>query len=121
MLLSIPNDEKRLRQKTFFQRISEKGLDCAILFSPIDIFYLTGFHFYPTERPMAFFMDPDKKTYLFMPFLEQEHAEDYAVIDFVHSYPEYPGIKHPMEYIKIVLEDAGFENAGLVSFRKVGK
>ncbi|WP_354005860.1 aminopeptidase P family N-terminal domain-containing protein [Fictibacillus terranigra] len=78
-------------------------------YSPIDIFYVTGFHFHPTKRPIAFFIDSQQKTHLLVPYLEHEHTEDFAVIEFVHSYPEYPGIKHPMEYLKEEMVNSGFQ------------
>ncbi|MBP2243116.1 Xaa-Pro aminopeptidase [Cytobacillus eiseniae] len=110
MRLSISNSEIMARQDRFWEKLQQQGLDCAILFSPTDIFYLTGFYFSPTERPIAFFMDPNQKTHLFVPYLEKEHAEDFSVqISDVHSYPEYPGIKHPMEYFKNELMAAGFQ------------
>ncbi|MDQ0175682.1 M24 family metallopeptidase [Bacillus chungangensis] len=106
MRLSISQAELRERQTTFFERLQAKGAECAVLFSVTDIFYLTGFHFHPTERPIGFFIDPEQKSHLFVPALEHEHAQSFAAIDYVHSYPEYPGLRHPMEYLKDVLVDA---------------
>lgn len=88
--------------------LQDKKIDGAILFSVTDIFYLTGFHFHPTERPIGFLLDPSGKTHLFVPALEHEHAEDFATVDQIHSYPEYPGIRHPMEYLKDVLVSCNF-------------
>ncbi|MEH7346516.1 Xaa-Pro peptidase family protein [Bacillus sp. JJ1532] len=110
MRLSISNKEIISRQERFWTKLKQQELDCAVLFSPTDIFYLTGFYFHPTERPIAFFIDYHQKTHLFVPYLEEAHAEDFSVqIDFVHSYPEYPGLKHPMEYFKEELIAAGFQ------------
>ncbi|NAP01356.1 aminopeptidase P family protein, partial [Halomonas sp. MG34] len=109
MLLTIPKSEFKERQQKFFNKLSEENCDGAIIFAVTDIFYLTGFHFHSTERPMGVLVDPDHKVHLFVPALEHNHAEEYAVIDHVHSYPEYPGIKHPMEYLKEVLQKFGFE------------
>lgn len=106
MRLSISQAELRERQTTIFERLQAKGAECAVLFSVTDIFYLTGFHFHPTERPIGFFIDPEQKSHLFVPALEHEHAQSFAAIDYVHSYPEYPGLRHPMEYLKDVLVDA---------------
>jgi Xaa-Pro dipeptidase len=108
MRLSISREEIFNRQQVFYSKLQENKLDCAILFSVMDIFYLTGFHFRPSERPIGFFIDPHKKTHLFVPALEREHAEEYACVDVVHSYPEYPGIRHPMEYFKDALVEANF-------------
>jgi Xaa-Pro aminopeptidase len=110
MLLSIPKHEFKERQERFMKTYKEKGCEAAVLFSVTDIFYLTGFHFYSTERPIGVMIDPADQVHLFVPALEHEHAEEYSVIDYVHSYPEYPGIKHPMEYFKEVLEEYNFEN-----------
>lgn len=108
MLLAISKEELIGRQKKLMEKLSANELDCAILFSVVDIFYLTGFHFHPTERPIGFFIDPQQKTHLFVPALEHEHAEEFASVDHVHSYPEYPGLRHPMEYLKDALVETNF-------------
>jgi Xaa-Pro dipeptidase len=113
MLLAIPREEILERQTKFINRMNEQKIDCAILFGVIDIFYLTGFHFTPTERPMGLFIDPAGKTHMFVPALEHEHTEMYAGVDYVHSYPEYPGLRHPMEYLKDVLIEHHFEGKNI--------
>ncbi|KAB2332242.1 aminopeptidase P family protein [Cytobacillus depressus] len=107
MLLSIPKFEMIERQNKFIKKLEERDCDAAIIFGVTDIFYLTGFHFHPTERPIGLIIDANKKVHLFVPELEHEHAEEYSVVDYVHSYPEYPGIKHPMQYFKEVLQKFG--------------
>lgn len=113
MILSIPNYEFKERQQKFVKKMQEKGCEAAVIYAVADIFYLTGFHFHPTERPIALFVDSQAEFHLFVPALEVEHAEEYAVISKVYSYPEYPGIKHPMEYFKEVLIAHGFENKAI--------
>ncbi|WP_342566723.1 Xaa-Pro peptidase family protein [Psychrobacillus sp. FSL K6-4046] len=110
MLLAIPKSEYKERQQKFCEILTDKKCDGAVIFSVTDIFYLTGFHFHPTERPIGMFIDPELKFHLFLPALEHEHAEEYGIVDQVHSYPEYPGIRHPMEYMKELLIQFGFEN-----------
>ena len=66
--------------------------------------------FRPSERPIAFFTDSNYETHLFVPALEKTHAEEYATVDHVHSYPEYPGTEHPMNILKKVLSESGFNN-----------
>ncbi|GAK13111.1 X-Pro dipeptidase [Geomicrobium sp. JCM 19039] len=39
--------------------------------------------------------------------MEKDHAETYALVDHVHDYPEYPGLKHPMEHFKDYLHSIG--------------
>lgn len=115
MLLAIPKEEFLHRQAALIKRMNESEIDCAILFSVTDIFYLTGFHFIPTERPMGLLIDPAGRTHMFVPALEHEHTELHAYVDKVHSYPEYPGIRHPMEYLKDVLMEYQFagKNVGI--------
>jgi Xaa-Pro dipeptidase len=110
MILAIPKNEFQERQQKFFGILAEKNCDAAVVFAVTDIFYLTGFHFHPTERPIGLFIDPNHKVHLFLPALEHEQLEEYGVVDYVHSYPEYPGIKHPMEYLKELLNQYGFED-----------
>ncbi|MGA5691644.1 M24 family metallopeptidase [Cytobacillus pseudoceanisediminis] len=119
MLLSIPKYEFKERQEKFKSIYKGKECDATVLFSVTDIFYLTGFHFHPTERPIGLLIDPQDKVHLFVPALEHEHAEEYSVVDYVHSYPEYPGIKHPMEYFKEILIEYGFENK-TIGFDSIG-
>ncbi|GEN88465.1 M24 family metallopeptidase [Oceanobacillus sojae] len=109
MLLEIPKSEFKERQQKFIEKVEGRSCDVAVIFAVADIFYLTGFHFHPTERPIGLAVDSNHQFHLFVPQLEHEHAEEYSVVDHVHSYPEYPGIKHSMEYFKEVLIDNGFE------------
>ena len=109
MLLTIPKEEFVERKRKFQILLSENNIDCVILFGVTDIFYLTGFHFTPTERPMGYMIDTSGKSHMFVPALEHEHTEMYADVDYVHSYPEYPGLRHPMEYLKDILIEHQFE------------
>lgn len=108
MLLAIPRTEILARQAALLARMETGQIECAVLFAVTDVFYLTGFHFHPTERPICLFFDPAGKSHLFVPALEVEHAEENALVDHIHSYPEYPGLRHPLEYLKEVLFEAGF-------------
>ncbi|GAL31058.1 cobalt dependent X-Pro dipeptidase [Vibrio variabilis] len=76
-----------------------------MLFNTTDIFYLTGFHFRPSERPIALIVNPNGANHLFVPLLELSHAQEYAQIEHVHSYPEYPGITHPMVYLAKLIKE----------------
>lgn len=111
MILEIPQTEIRERQKKFTRKLSENEIEACILFSTTDIFYLTNFMFRPSERPIAFFMDSKNETHLFVPALEHSHAINYAVIDHVHSYPEYPGEVHPMNILQGILKEYKLDSA----------
>jgi Xaa-Pro dipeptidase len=95
MRLYISRDEHLRRTAQVRAEAARRGLDAMILFSPMQVFYLTGFAFIATERPIALVVATNT-TLLFVPRLEEEHATAYATVDRVVSYPEYPGEKHPM-------------------------
>ncbi|MGY0553912.1 M24 family metallopeptidase [Vreelandella sp. 2A-K22] len=108
MILKISVSEIKERQEIFLTNLKNKHCDAALLFSVTDIFYLTGFHFRPSERPIALIVDAQGFFSLFVPRMEVEHAQEYAVISTSCDYPEYPGTTHPMEYLKKVLQDKNF-------------
>lgn len=73
------------------------------------IFYLSGFAFVPTERPIALAVSHTGESVLFVPRLELEHAQAYAAVDRVVSYPEYPDARHPMRHLGDLLADLGMK------------
>src|SRR5690625_1720869 len=71
------------RQKQLINHL-EKVLetDIAIILSPINIAYYTGFHFNPHERFFALVVDTkNKKTLLFLPSLDESTAKEQAKVD----------------------------------------
>src|SRR5699024_1436452 len=104
VLLRISEEELLKRQKKFLEKLNNKSIDAAILFSATDIFYLTGFRFIATERPISLIFDKEGKTILYVPLLEKDYAYENAVVDNIITYPEYPGLKHPMEYFKDIIK-----------------
>jgi len=77
-----------------------------VFFSSTSVFYLTGFAFIPTERPLAFILPVEGRSVLFVPRLEREHARVMgALVDDVVDYPEYPGETHPMELLGVLLRE----------------
>ncbi|KGR89904.1 peptidase M24 [Ureibacillus massiliensis 4400831 = CIP 108448 = CCUG 49529] len=110
MQLSISTIEFKERQQKVISQLAERKIECMIIFSTTDINYLTNFNFRPSERPIALIIDPQQKTHLFVPHMEKEHAEEYAVVDFVFEYPEYPGEVHPMKLLRNYLLNLDFQN-----------
>ncbi|ASN04547.1 M24 family metallopeptidase [Virgibacillus necropolis] len=110
MQLRITNEEILMRQESFLKKLSDKNIEGAILFKDIDIFYLTGFRFIATERPIALIIDPNGTTFLFVPLLENDYAYENANVDNIITYPEYPGLKHPMDYLNEQLISLDFNN-----------
>ena len=85
--------------------------DVSVWWGNHRVFYLSGFAFAPTERPIALVIGADERSLLFVPRLELEHARAYAHVDDVVAYPEYPGERHPMHHLLDALRDAGLRDA----------
>jgi len=112
MRLFISREEHLRRRRAALEGAHRRGRDALVLFSPAQIFYLTGFAFIATERPIALAV-ADHATALFVPRLEEEHATMHAAVDRVVSYPEYPTDKHPMLRLADLLTELGLARAKL--------
>lgn len=112
MRLFISRDEHLRRTATALEEAHRRGRDALVLFSPTQVFYLTGFAFIATERPIALAV-ADHVTALLVPRLEEEHAAAHAAVDRIASYPEYPGEQHPMHRLAGLLTDLGLGRAKL--------
>lgn len=112
MRLFISREEHLRRTGLARDEARRRGLDALVLFSPAQIFYLTGFAFIATERPMALTLASEAAV-LFVPRLEEEHAAAHAVADRVVAYPEYPGERHPMLRLADLLAEMGLSRARL--------
>lgn len=108
--LRISDGEYLRRRGTILERIGQRGATGMVLFGAPNVAYFSRFGFIPTERPMAFVLTATESA-LLVPRLEVEHAEEFALVDKVVSYPEYPGDRHPMEFMKDLLVDLGLANA----------
>ena len=98
------------RRKTILSRLGERGITGIVLFGANNVSYFSRFGFIPTERPMAYVLTANRSA-LLVPRLEGEHAEEFAQVDTVITYPEYPGERHPMEFMKDLLTDFGLTRA----------
>ncbi len=105
--LRISDAEYRARCVALQSHLHENQLSGVVLFDADYIKYYTGFHFIPTERPMAFAFSANGERALFVPRLEAEHAKANALIDRVDHYPEYPGDPHPIVTLAKMLKDMG--------------
>ncbi len=106
MRLFISREEHLRRTAQARFEATRRDLDALVLFSPAQVFYLTGFAFIATERPIALVVAPEA-TALFVPRLEEEHATAHAVVDRVVTYPEYPTETHPMHRLTELLISLG--------------
>jgi len=99
------------RREAFAARLEERGLAGAVLFDAHYILYYTGFAFVRTERPIAFVVTTDGRAAMLVPRLEVEHAAGNVAVDEVAHYDEYPGDRHPMDFLQDLLERLGVRGA----------
>ncbi len=102
--LRLSDAEYATRRHTILERLGERGITAIVLFGANNVSYFSRFGFIPTERPMAYILTANRSA-LLVPRLEGEHAEEFALVDNVVTYPEYPGERHPMEFMKDLLTD----------------
>ena len=98
--------EYRQRRDRALEAAGEAGAGALLLWGSARIFYLCGFPFIPTERPIALLVGAGESV-LFVPRLEREHAREVGHAGRVVSYPEYPDERHPMERLAELLDELG--------------
>ena len=76
-------------------------------FDPHYVRYFANFGFLATERPVAFIMSATGDLAVFVPEFEVERIRAETDYERVESYPEYPGVEHPMLILGRVLSDMG--------------
>ncbi|MEM7734567.1 MAG: Xaa-Pro peptidase family protein [Deinococcota bacterium] len=106
----IPESEYQARRERILQWLPKHNANGFVWWGNTYIFYLCGFAFAPTERPIGLVISASGETVLFVPRLEVEHAEAYAYVDRVVSYPEYPSEMHPMTYLADVLKQLDMDS-----------
>lgn len=107
MKLCISPQEYKRRTQAVLDSMKEKELSAFVFWNSTSIFYLTGFAFIPTERPMCLILTRDGKKTMFVPRLEVEHAQEVPEVSDVIYYQEYPAEKHPMKVLAEELEKMG--------------
>ncbi len=113
--LTLPRAEFDQRRNRILKMLEEKGLKGIVFFRSLSIYWLTGFGFVPTERPVAFILAADGRTTLFVPRLEVEHAEHAAYIDSIAHYAEYPTDVHPMKQLAVLMGEMGLSTGSLAA------
>jgi Xaa-Pro dipeptidase len=103
------------RRARIIKQLEQNGQQGIIFFRALSIFWLTGFGFIPTERPVAFVLKTDGSTALLVPRLELEHGQSHAFVDRIESYPEYPTLTHPMTYLQKLLGEMGLAGCALAA------
>jgi Xaa-Pro aminopeptidase len=106
VLVKISQKMHKKRIKKIKDKLQKEDLKGMIFFNSKSIFYLTGFHFIPTERPIALIVPRDGNLGIFIPKLEINHVKDEApIIQDIITYFEYPDTTHPMKLFASTLEE----------------
>jgi len=100
-VLHIPEDELAERR----ERLRAHAPDGFVLFGPDAIRYFTNFWFLSNERPIAYVEPADGDPFVFVPEFEVERTQAETAFPRVESYPEYPGVEHPMLILARLLGD----------------
>jgi Xaa-Pro dipeptidase len=103
----IPEVELRSRRERVLEHVRREGHRGYVLFDAHHIRYLTGFGFLSTERPVVVAQTVEGELVAFVPAFEVERVQAEAGFDRVESYPEYPGLEHPMRILARVLAKLG--------------
>jgi len=114
MRLTIEKDEIISRQEAIKEETIKRGKQAFLSFSAVTVFYLTGFHFIPTERPAALVIPVEGPSFIFLPKLEIEHAQ-LALVEEIITYPEYPGDQHPMEKLAQTIKEWGLQKSSFLA------
>ncbi|MGH3098237.1 MAG: M24 family metallopeptidase [Streptosporangiales bacterium] len=104
VVLRIEQPEIRARRQALFDAHAQDRPQAAVIFSSAAAFYLSGFAFIATERPLALVLSRDEAV-AFVPQLEREHVQATAIVDRVATYPDYPGDSHPMESLTSLVRE----------------
>ena len=103
----ISADELQARRDRLSEHVRNRGLGGYALFGADYIRYFTNFNFLATERPVAVVGNTTGELAVFVPEFEVERVRAETSFQLVESYPEYPGLEHPMRLLGGVLRQLG--------------
>ena len=107
----IPAPELQERRERLLEHVRSEGFSGYVLFGADYIQYYTGFWFLSNERPVIYAESVAGESAVFVPEFEVERTRAEASFARIESYPEYPGIEHPMPIFARVLDDLGIRDA----------
>ena len=107
----IPAAELQERRERLLEHVRRESLSGYVLFGADYIQYFTGYWFLSNERPVIYAEAVGGESAVFVPEVEVERTRAEAAFARVESYPEYPGVEHPMSIFARVLADLGIRNA----------
>jgi Xaa-Pro aminopeptidase len=94
--------ERRARLNEHVRTIGATGY---VISNPAYIAYLTGFRFLSTERPTVYLQNAAGDDVIFVAEFELERTRAEADFERIETYPEYPGLEHPMRILARVSAD----------------
>jgi Xaa-Pro aminopeptidase len=103
----ITPEEHAARRARLLEHVAARGLAGYVLFDEQYIQYFTGFGFLATERPVAVASNAAGELAAFVPEFEVERVREETDFERVDSYPEYPGVEHPMKLLAGALRELG--------------
>jgi Xaa-Pro dipeptidase len=103
--------ELQSRRERLLEYVRGEGLTGYVLFDQHYIQYYTGFGFLSTERPVVMAQSAAGEMAVLVPEFEVERVRAETAFERVESYPEYPGIEHPMRILARVLAGLGIRES----------
>jgi Xaa-Pro aminopeptidase len=107
----IPPDELEGRRERLLEHVRREGQSGYVLFDAHYIQYFTNFNFLSTERPVVVAQRASGEMVAFVPEFEVERVRAETSFERIESYPEYPGVEHPMRILARVVADLGIGGA----------
>jgi Xaa-Pro aminopeptidase len=99
------------RRGRLLEHVRGEGLSGYVLFGQDYIRYFTDFVFLSNERPVVYAESAAGESVVFVPEFELERTRAETSFARIESYPEYPGVEHPMRIFAHVLADLGIRDA----------
>jgi Xaa-Pro aminopeptidase len=96
--------ERRARLSEHVRTLGAAGY---VVCDPTYITYFTGFRFLSTERPTVYLQNAAGDDVIFVAGFELERTRAEADFERIETYPEYPGLEHPMRILARVAADLG--------------
>ncbi len=107
----ISAGELEERRERLLEHVRRDDLSGYVLFDQSYIQYFTSFGFLSTERPVVFAQSAGGEQAVFVPEFEVDRVRAETAFERIESYPEYPGLEHPMLILARVLADLGIGGA----------
>ena len=102
--------EQLTRREQLLEQLRGQELSGFALFGDDYIRYFTGFNFLATERPVAVVGNTSGDLAAFVPEFEVERVRAETAFELVESYPEYPGVEHPLRLLAERAQHPGQED-----------